>query len=447
MGKPPEDEGSNIKPELNIKFKPSNVALKYLTKYGFREGHGLGSTMVGPATALNFQQRIDPNAGLGFNKSGLEVVKHEYEEFSYEIRIKPEWCPDCPREPITLKEMKEWVKLEERMTTITKENITCEDFGSKEMQVKIIDSKAVFDDIQQSTFRRARDKANPFEMLKKEFFQNRAALKMCELDAIFGFIFTRPPCNKTYQNVKSKSKVKQEKPARRKHVTEIDNPYEDENITREPFFFADVCGGPGGFSEYLLHMHNWMARGFGITLGCNITCDEDWQLKHFHKAAPYDTFTVHYGKDKTGDITKTDNIKDFFKTVDNGTAHRGVDLVMADGGINASKDYKSQELLNLRVIFSEFIFGLGLLKKGGIFVIKMFDCFLPHTVALMYLLRTCFDKFAMCKPNQSRPANSERYLIYSGLKLEKRQQKELSEHLQYLNTVMEELQTSGTGRQ
>lgn len=41
------------------------------------------------------------------------------------------------------------------------------------------------------------DKKNkkPFllsQAIKGEFFQNRAALKMAELDAVFGFMFTQP---------------------------------------------------------------------------------------------------------------------------------------------------------------------------------------------------------------------------------------------------------------
>ena len=39
---------------------------------------------------------------------------------------------------------------------------------------------------------RARTRSNPFETIGKLFFQNRAALKMANMDAVFGFMFTRP---------------------------------------------------------------------------------------------------------------------------------------------------------------------------------------------------------------------------------------------------------------
>ena len=31
-------------------------------------------------------------------------------------------------------------------------------------------------------------------------------------------------------------------------------------------YFADVCAGPGGFSEYVLWRKQWKSKGFGFTL-------------------------------------------------------------------------------------------------------------------------------------------------------------------------------------
>ena len=31
-------------------------------------------------------------------------------------------------------------------------------------------------------------------------------------------------------------------------------------------YFADICAGPGGFSEYVLWRKKWHAKGFGFTL-------------------------------------------------------------------------------------------------------------------------------------------------------------------------------------
>jgi hypothetical protein len=40
--------------------------------------------------------------------------------------------------------------------------------------------------------RNARSRANPYESISNRFFQNRAALKMANIDAVFNFSFTNP---------------------------------------------------------------------------------------------------------------------------------------------------------------------------------------------------------------------------------------------------------------
>jgi hypothetical protein len=34
----------------------------------------------------------------------------------------------------------------------------------------------------------------------------------------------------------------------------------------ELLYFADICAGPGGFSEYMLWRKSWHCKGFGFTL-------------------------------------------------------------------------------------------------------------------------------------------------------------------------------------
>ena len=61
--------------------------------------------------------------------------------------------------------------------------------------------------------------------------------------------------------------------------------------SNELLYFADVCAGPGGFSEYVLWRKKWSSKGFGFTLkGAN-----DFQLGNFH-AAPSELFEPHYGR-------------------------------------------------------------------------------------------------------------------------------------------------------
>ena len=50
----------------------------------------------------------------------------------------------------------------------------------------------VFDELGEREIQRARLRSNPFETIGKVFFQNRAALKMANLDAITDMMFTKP---------------------------------------------------------------------------------------------------------------------------------------------------------------------------------------------------------------------------------------------------------------
>ena len=57
-------------------------------------------------------------------------------------------------------------------------------------------------------------------------------------------------------------------------------------------------------------------------------------------------------------------------------------------------------------------------KKGGIFILKVFDLFLKPSVQLIYLLSCCYEEVYVIKPHTSRIANSERYIVCKKFKLE-----------------------------
>jgi cap1 methyltransferase len=91
-------------------------------------------------------------------------------------------------------------------------------------------------------------------------------------------------------------------------------------------YFADVCAGPGGFTEYILWKKGWSAKGFGFTLrGGN-----DFKLEDFY-AASTETFEPCYGKDDDGDVYKPENIAHFRNHVLKNTDGQGVHFMMADG--------------------------------------------------------------------------------------------------------------------
>ncbi|CAG8742303.1 2656_t:CDS:2, partial [Acaulospora morrowiae] len=97
------------------------------------------------------------------------------------------------------------------------------------------------------------------------------------------------------------------------------------------FRFADLCGGPGGFAEYLLWRKNSLGErifGWGITL----TGEQDYDLNRFNPDSMVNfCFKRVYGKDKTGDLYKEENINQFVNIVMEDTKGVGVDLITADG--------------------------------------------------------------------------------------------------------------------
>lgn len=50
----------------------------------------------------------------------------------------------------------------------------------------------MFDSLDGEELRRARTRSNPFETIGKGIFQNRAAMKMANMDKVFDFMFTEP---------------------------------------------------------------------------------------------------------------------------------------------------------------------------------------------------------------------------------------------------------------
>jgi hypothetical protein len=143
----------------------------------------------------------------------------------------------------------------------------------------------------------------------------------------------------------------------------------------------------------------------------------DFKLNKFNTNAPTHSFKAYYGVDDTGDLTQTRNIRDFAATVWEETGGKGLHVVLADGGFSVRNGNENkQELLSRQLILCQFAAALATLGEGGVFMCKVFDTFLPFTVHMLYILRLSFRKFCMCKPNQSRPANSERYVVCEGLK-------------------------------
>ena len=89
-------------------------------------------------------------------------------------------------------------------------------------------------------------------------------------------------------------------------------------------------------------------------------------------------------------------------------------LIVADGGIDVSKNYYTQEVQNHKLFYSEIIIALSNQSVGGNFVMKCYDLYTVLSVQYLTILKNYYDHVYVIKPELSRPANSEKYIVAMG---------------------------------
>lgn len=382
--------------------KPS-FAAKLMKKMGHQDGKGLGRYGQGITAPIN-ESNQKGRSGLGNEKKGdfdSKVDSWDFDKDPVQAQEFPEWLSNENTVVPELETLLRWRKIGRKKRILDDEYHFC----SKETLKQVLDCKSIFDNLDGRDMRQARSKSNPFESISACFFQNRAAMKMANIDAVFDFQFTEPK----YPDGRSK--------------VESD----------EPFYFCDVCAGPGGFSEYVLWRKKWKSKGFGMTL----KEENDFKLEDFIAGSPayFETYYGEQGVEGDGDVTKTKNLKEFEKFVLDQTDGRGVHCFMADGGFSVEGNENIQEILSKQLYLCQFLCALSVLRTGGNFVCKIFDIFTPFSVGLIYLLYLCFDRVCVHKPVTSRPANSERYIVCEGAQESKAT---IQEYLHIINNNLNE---------
>ncbi|KAJ4459297.1 putative NADPH:adrenodoxin oxidoreductase [Paratrimastix pyriformis] len=119
----------------------------------------------------------------------------------------------------------------------------------------------------------------------------------------------------------------------------------------------------------------------------------------------------YFGADNTGNIMHPDNVRGLWARV-GGRAW----LVTADGSVDCQDDPNAQESSVAPLHFCEAVAALGCLAPGGNFVLKMFTLFEQETAALLYMLWLLFARLEVCKPETSKPGNSEVYVVAKGFR-------------------------------
>jgi len=175
------------------------------------------------------------------------------------------------------------------------------------------------------------------------------------------------------------------------------------NVGIKSFHLAE---GPGGFIEALcLLRKNKRDMYYGMTLINNNINTPGWKKSEVFLKKNHNV-TIELGADGTGNLYKAKNLKYCMEKYQN-----SMDFITADGGFDFSIDFNKQEEMAFRLIFSQISFAITMQKKNGIFILKVFDIFLQSTVELIYLLCCFYKKVYIIKPNTSRYANSEKYIV------------------------------------
>ena len=168
-----------------------------------------------------------------------------------------------------------------------------------------------------------------------------------------------------------------------------------------------LAEGPGGFIEAVVKMrNNANDRYYGMTL----INDQDHNVPGWHKSKHFldqnKNVLIEYGKDGTGDLQNAENLLYCYEKYAN-----SMDLITADGGFDFSYDFNNQETECTKLIFCQICFAIAMQKIGGTFVIKFFDSFTRVSLEMLYLLSALYEEVYFIKPNTSRHANSEKYVV------------------------------------
>jgi cap1 methyltransferase len=172
--------------------------------------------------------------------------------------------------------------------------------------------------------------------------------------------------------------------------------------------FAHLAEGPGGFMEATYNFKSKITKKkslndifYGITLKPSNEYIPDFnKIKKIFNGN--NNIKIEYGN-----LYIYDDVKNYISKFNNQKAI----LVTADGGFDYSSNFNGQEINSCQIIYSECIVALNILKKGGSFVCKVFDLFSYTMVQILYIVSSCFEEVYIYKPETSRPANSEKYLV------------------------------------
>ena len=171
-----------------------------------------------------------------------------------------------------------------------------------------------------------------------------------------------------------------------------------------------LAEGPGGFIEAVAFLRNCHKDKY---VGMTLQDSQDPNIPAWKKTDKFlrdhPNVILENGTTGTGDILSLENFIGISKKYGS-----TMSLITGDGGFDFSSDFNQQEIFIGKLLFAQIAFAVVLQKRGGTFILKIFDSFIQHTVDLLYLLSSFYEKVYIMKPQTSRYANSEKYIICTG---------------------------------
>lgn len=349
---------------LNFQGNYSSMAQNMMQKMGYKKDKGLGKAGQGILAPIEASKQKG-RRGLGVQLTQVDQSAEQF-EVTKEIVEIPEYFDWLENRSTDLAEytrdqLEDWM-----VHGAPKLDMEDEDnFIDAQLLSDVLQAKSTFDELGENDMLQARTRSNPFEKIKGAIFLNRAAIKMANMDALLDYMFTNPKDREGNPLVRPGGLL----------------------------YFADVCAGPGGFSEYVLFRKKWLAKGFGFTLKEK----NDFDLEKFLAGHP-ETFHPYYGPRGDGNVYNPQNIDELTNYILDET-ETGVHFLMADGGFSVKGQENSQEILSKQLYLCQCLVGLNVVRENGHLVIKLFDLLTPFSVGLIYLMYKCFHQICILKPN------------------------------------------------
>jgi len=187
------------------------------------------------------------------------------------------------------------------------------------------------------------------------------------------------------------------------------------NFGDAPIKTFHLAEGPGGFIEATAALRsNPLDVYVGMTLQDSATSTDipSWKKSNvFLKENP--NVIIENGANGTGDILSVDNFVYCCEKY-----RSSMEFITGDGGFDFTENFNEQEQDIGQLLFAQIAFAVCMQKHRGTFVLKIFDFFLSHTIDLLFLLSSFYEKVYITKPDTSRYANSEKYLVCTGFRYE-----------------------------